>query len=226
MTPSRRVERAAAGVGGPAQRALRRAPARRGDGGDVAEMLDMTPSGARQHLTGLADAGLLEAGEAARAAGPAGPQRAVLLHRPGGRAAVPAGLRRADQPAARLRAGRRGDGGVRAPARRPHRGGPGAAGAAGAASRPRSPSWPGSSTRTATWPRSSRSATARYRIAERNCAIFAVAREHPQACSTELEFLRAALPEADDRAGHPHDGRRPLLQLRGPPPLIHPSVCC
>ena len=29
-----------------------------------------------------------------------------------------------------------------------------------------------------------------FRIAERNCAIFAVAREHPLACSTELEFLR------------------------------------
>ena len=43
----------------------------------------------------------------------------------------------------------------------------------------------------------------RYRIAERNCAIFAVAREHPQACSTELEFLRAALPEADiERVTH------------------------
>ena len=42
-----------------------------------------------------------------------------------------------------------------------------------------------------------------FRIAERNCAIFAVAREHPQACSTELEFLRAALPEADiERVTH------------------------
>ena len=42
-----------------------------------------------------------------------------------------------------------------------------------------------------------------FRIAERNCAIFAVAREHPQACSTELEFLRAALPEAEiERVTH------------------------
>ena len=42
-----------------------------------------------------------------------------------------------------------------------------------------------------------------FRIAERNCAIFAVASEHPQACSTELEFLRAALPEADiERVTH------------------------
>jgi DeoR family suf operon transcriptional repressor len=42
-----------------------------------------------------------------------------------------------------------------------------------------------------------------FRIAERNCAIFAVAREHPLACSTELEFLRAALPEAEiERVSH------------------------
>ena len=42
-----------------------------------------------------------------------------------------------------------------------------------------------------------------FRIAERNCAIFAVASEHAQACSTELEFLRAALPEAQiERVTH------------------------
>ena len=41
------------------------------------------------------------------------------------------------------------------------------------------------------------------RIIERNCAIFAVAREHPTSCSTELEFLRAALPEAQiERVTH------------------------
>ena len=59
-----------------AQRSVLYAVRRRGEAtvADVAEMLDITPSGARQHLTALADAGLLEAGEAARAAGPAGPQ--------------------------------------------------------------------------------------------------------------------------------------------------------
>ena len=52
-----------------AQRSVLYAVRRRGEAtvADVAEMLDMTPSGARQHLTGLADAGLLEAGEATRA---------------------------------------------------------------------------------------------------------------------------------------------------------------
>lgn len=40
-------------------------------------------------------------------------------------------------------------------------------------------------------------------VTEHNCAIIAVAREHPHACSSEIEFIRAALPEADvDRTTH------------------------
>lgn len=35
-----------------------------------------------------------------------------------------------------------------------------------------------------------------FRVAEHNCAIYAVAQEHPLACSSELEFIRAALPDA------------------------------
>lgn len=38
-----------------------------------------------------------------------------------------------------------------------------------------------------------------YRIAEHNCAILAVARRHGAACTTELGFLREALPDADVR---------------------------
>jgi len=42
-----------------------------------------------------------------------------------------------------------------------------------------------------------------YRICEHNCAIFAVARRHRHACATELSFLREVLPEADvTRAAH------------------------
>jgi predicted ArsR family transcriptional regulator len=63
-----------------------------------------------------------------------------------------------------------------------------------------------------------------FRIAERNCAIFAVAREHPLACSTELEFLRAALPNAEiERVTHMIAGAhaccyeiRPITSGRGP----------
>jgi DeoR family transcriptional regulator, suf operon transcriptional repressor len=42
-----------------------------------------------------------------------------------------------------------------------------------------------------------------YKIIEHNCAIFAVALKYGQACSSELEFIRAALPEADvQRVAH------------------------
>ena len=41
------------------------------------------------------------------------------------------------------------------------------------------------------------------RIVEHNCAIFSVARKYGLACSTELDFIRAALPEAKvDRVKH------------------------
>ncbi len=36
-----------------------------------------------------------------------------------------------------------------------------------------------------------------YRITEHNCAVMEVARKYGQACRTEIEFLRAALPEAE-----------------------------
>jgi predicted ArsR family transcriptional regulator len=40
-------------------------------------------------------------------------------------------------------------------------------------------------------------------VTEHNCAILAVAREHPHACSSEIEFIRAVLPEADvERTTH------------------------
>ena len=35
-----------------------------------------------------------------------------------------------------------------------------------------------------------------FTITEHNCAILSVAREHPHACSSEIDFIRAALPEA------------------------------
>jgi len=57
-----------------AQRSVLYAVRRRGEAtvADVAGVLDMTPSGARQHLNALADAGLLESGPAARATGQQG----------------------------------------------------------------------------------------------------------------------------------------------------------
>jgi DeoR family transcriptional regulator, suf operon transcriptional repressor len=187
-----------------AQRSVLYAVRRRGEATvvDVAEMLDMTPSGARQHLTGLVDAGLLEAGEATRAAGQQGrsertycitPAAEALFPRAYGELTnqllhyVPAGAvtaafehRRDDRIAgaqARLAAKRSFEDKVTELARILDEDGY----LAGVEPLGHDA----------------------YRIAERNCAIFAVAREHPQACSTELEFLRAALPEADiERVTH------------------------
>ncbi len=43
----------------------------------------------------------------------------------------------------------------------------------------------------------------RFRITEHNCAIRIVAGRHPQACSSEIEFLRAVLPDATvERTSH------------------------
>jgi DeoR family suf operon transcriptional repressor len=42
-----------------------------------------------------------------------------------------------------------------------------------------------------------------FRITEHNCAILGVARKHTRACGSELDFLRAALPDADiERVTH------------------------
>jgi DeoR family transcriptional regulator, suf operon transcriptional repressor len=40
-------------------------------------------------------------------------------------------------------------------------------------------------------------------ITEHNCAILAIARRYPHACSSEIDFLRAALPDAEiERVAH------------------------
>lgn len=42
-----------------------------------------------------------------------------------------------------------------------------------------------------------------WRISERNCAILDVARQHREACGSEIAFIRAVLPEAQvDRVSH------------------------
>jgi DeoR family suf operon transcriptional repressor len=43
----------------------------------------------------------------------------------------------------------------------------------------------------------------RYRVVEHNCAIWAVAQRYGQACSSEIDFIRAVLPDADvERVKH------------------------
>lgn len=49
----------------------------------------------------------------------------------------------------------------------------------------------------------------RFRIVEHNCAIWAVAQRYGQACTSEIEFIRAVLPEADvERVAHMVAGAR------------------
>jgi DeoR family suf operon transcriptional repressor len=48
-----------------------------------------------------------------------------------------------------------------------------------------------------------------YRIVEHNCAIWAVAQRYGQACTSELEFIRTVLPDADvERVEHMVAGAR------------------
>ena len=48
-----------------------------------------------------------------------------------------------------------------------------------------------------------------YRIIEHNCAIWAVAQKYGQACTSEIEFIRAVLPEANvERVQHMIAGAR------------------
>jgi DeoR family suf operon transcriptional repressor len=48
-----------------------------------------------------------------------------------------------------------------------------------------------------------------WRVVEHNCAISAVARRYGQACSSEIEFIKAVLPGADiERVSHMIEGAR------------------
>jgi DeoR family transcriptional regulator, suf operon transcriptional repressor len=58
-----------------------------------------------------------------------------------------------------------------------------------------------------------------FRIVEHNCAILAVARRHPQACRTEIEFLQTVLPQADvSRVSHIVAGAHQCAYLVTPRP--------
>jgi predicted ArsR family transcriptional regulator len=208
-----------------AQRNVVYAVRRRGEASvaDVAEMLGITVSGARQHLTALTEAGLLEAGDAARTPGQQGrtercyrvaaPAEALfpraygeltnqlLGYLPSAAVARAFQHRRDDRiAAARTRLARQ----------------PTFAAKVGELAKILDED--GYLAAPEELPDGS------FRIAERNCAIFAVAREHPLACSTELEFLRAALPNAEiERVTHMIAGAhaccyeiRPITSGRGP----------
>jgi DeoR family transcriptional regulator, suf operon transcriptional repressor len=59
----------------------------------------------------------------------------------------------------------------------------------------------------------------RYRIVEHNCAILAVASRHPDACRSEIEFLQAVLPTATvERVSHIVAGAHQCAYLITPRP--------
>ena len=61
----------------------------------------------------------------------------------------------------------------------------------------------------ATWLTASRYGDGSWLITERNCAILDVASHHREACRSELEFLRAVLPDATvERVAHVLGGAR------------------
>lgn len=74
------------------------------------------------------------------------------------------------------------------------------------------PSWPGSSTRTATRPITRASTMPPGWSPNINCAIFGVAMRYGQACSSEIEFIRAIMPDRD-RTHVTHGRRGAPLQL-------------
>ena len=56
-----------------------------------------------------------------------------------------------------------------------------------------------------------------YRVSEHNCAVLAVARRYGQTCSSELEFLRRALPDARiERVAHMMEGAHRCAYLITP----------
>ena len=187
-----------------AQRSVLYAVRRRGQAtvSDVASRLDMTISGARQHLNGLVEAELLEVGDAARTAGQQGRSERVYCIAPAAEALFP---RAYGELTNELLGYLPSDAVVAAfQRRRDHR---------IANARARLEPLQDFDAKVDELTRIldedgymasvERDAEGVARIIERNCAIFAVAREHPTSCSTELEFLRAALPEAQiERVTH------------------------
>lgn len=180
-----------------AQRSVLYAVRRRGEAtvSDLAGALAMTASGARQHLVALVDAGLLEAGDAARRPGQTGRVERVYRLAEAGESLFPRAYgeltnqllgflpddavamafdRRRDQRIEGARARIDAADGL----------------AARVAELARILDEDGYFASVEPLPDGG------FRVAEHNCAIFAVAGEHPQACSTELEFIRAVLPEA------------------------------
>lgn len=164
--------------------------------GEVAELLDMTVSGARQHLNALADQGLVEAAEQPRQPGERGRPRLTYRVTDLADALFPKAYGAltnellgyldeedasvVDRIFARRRDERIRRGAVRIEAK----------GTLGAKVREVAEILDEDGYLAT----AERTGTGTYRVVEHNCAIATVARRYGQACSSEIEFLRAVLP--------------------------------
>lgn len=163
---------------------------------EVAELLDMTVSGARQHLTALAEQGLVESVEAPRAAGARGRPRLTYRTTELADALFPKAygaltnellgyLDDEDASVVDRIFARRRDERIRRGAERIDRKGTLGAKVREVAEILDEDGYLATAERTG---------TGTYRVVEHNCAIATVARRYGQACSSEIEFLRAVLP--------------------------------
>lgn len=196
------------------RRAVLYAVRRRGDATaeQVAEQLGMTVSGARQHLSALVEDGLLSTGETGPRAGARGRRALLYATTPAADALFPKaygeltnellGYLSDSDPALvdTLFAKRREHRIENARARLAKKRGLRAKVAELAAILD-------ADGYLATWEKAGPDL---YRVIEHNCAIWAVAQRYGQACSSEIEFIRAVVPEADVErvkhmvAGAPH----------------------
>lgn len=196
------------------RRAVLYAVRRRGDATaeQVAEQLGMTVSGARQHLSALVDDGLLSTDETGPRAGARGRRALLYATTPAADALFPKaygeltnellGYLSDSDPAlvdtlfAKRREHRIENARARLAKKRGLRAKVGELAAILDADG-----------YLATW---EKAGPGLYRVIEHNCAIWAVAQRYGQACSSEIEFIRAVVPEADVErvkhmvAGAPH----------------------
>ena len=165
---------------------------------EVAELLDMTVSGARQHLNALTEQGLVEATEQPRAAGERGRPRLTYRVTELADALFPKAygaltnellgyLDDEDASVVDRIFARRRDERIRRGAERIGRKASLGAKVREVAEILDEDGYLATAERTG---------TGRYRVVEHNCAIATVARRYGQACSSEIEFLRAVLPGA------------------------------
>ena len=179
---------------------------------DIARQLDMTASGARQHLAALVDEGLAEATERPRPAGQRGRPQLAYTVTDKADGLFPKAYGELTNELLGYVAGRRRRTGRHAVRAAPRRADPQRDRTPGEVPQPE-----GQGRRAHAHPRRRRvprdvrrDRPGGFRIIEHNCAIWAVAQRYGQACTSEIDFIRTVLPGASVErvqhmvAGAPH----------------------